>query len=143
MIFVDNVKDTNALIPFWKRLKRSGTRIEVVANRYSSSIHQGGQSNIPKATLVFDHFHITKLFNENLTKLCRALQREARDEFFKLKIMALHESNYALMVEFIVHIYRKNLKTSERAEVDDPICYLYSYSPDISSSSRILVKYPG
>lgn len=35
------------------------------------------QANLPDATLVFDHFHIIKLFNEKLTKLRRDLQREA------------------------------------------------------------------
>ncbi|SFJ08880.1 transposase [Nitrosomonas sp. Nm34] len=37
------------------------------------------QSHIPEATLVFDHFHVIKLFNEKLTKLCRDLQREAEN----------------------------------------------------------------
>lgn len=37
------------------------------------------QSHIPEATLVFDHFHIIKLFNEKLTKLRRDLQREAEN----------------------------------------------------------------
>ncbi len=36
------------------------------------------QSNIPEITLVFDHFHTTKLFNEKLTKLRHDLQREAK-----------------------------------------------------------------
>ncbi|MBK6958980.1 MAG: transposase [Nitrosomonas sp.] len=35
------------------------------------------RANIPDATLVFDHFHIIKLFNEKLTKLRQDLQREA------------------------------------------------------------------
>jgi transposase len=37
------------------------------------------QTHLPEATLVFDHFHIIKLFNEKLTKLRRDLQREAKD----------------------------------------------------------------
>ena len=37
------------------------------------------QSHIPEATLVSDHFHVIKLFNEKLTKLCRDLQREAEN----------------------------------------------------------------
>ena len=37
------------------------------------------QSHIPEATLLFDHFHIIKLFNEKLTRLRRDLQREAEN----------------------------------------------------------------
>jgi transposase len=37
------------------------------------------QSHIPEATLVFDHFHVIKLFNEKLTKLRRDLQRVAEN----------------------------------------------------------------
>jgi len=41
--------------------------------------HSSVQANFPDATLVFDHFHIIKLFNEKLTKLRRDLQREAEN----------------------------------------------------------------
>jgi len=43
-----------------------------------ASLHQRGTDSYPEATLVFDHFHIIKLFNEKLTKLRRDLQREAK-----------------------------------------------------------------
>ena len=36
-------------------------------------------TNLPKAILVFDHFHVIKLFNEKLTQLRRDLYREAID----------------------------------------------------------------
>ena len=38
---------------------------------------------LPKARIVFDHFHIVKLCNEMLTKLRRALYREATDQLQK------------------------------------------------------------
>ncbi|SDX24157.1 Transposase [Nitrosomonas communis] len=41
------------------------------------------QSNIPEATLVFDHFHIIRLFNEKLTRLRHDLQREVEDRLGK------------------------------------------------------------
>jgi transposase len=37
------------------------------------------QSTISEATLIFDHFHIIRLFNEKLTRLRRDLQREVED----------------------------------------------------------------
>ena len=36
-------------------------------------------SNLPHATIVFDHFHVIKLMNEKLTELRRDLYREATD----------------------------------------------------------------
>jgi len=77
VIFVGNGKGADALIPFWKRLKRSGARIEAVATDMGPAYISAVRTNIPEATLVFDHFHIIKLFNEKLTKLRRDLQREA------------------------------------------------------------------
>ena len=43
-------------------------------------------TNLPEAAIVFDHFHIVKMFNDKLSELRRDLQREAEDadkEVFK------------------------------------------------------------
>ncbi len=77
VIFVGNGKGGDALIPFWKRLKRSGAQIEAVATDMGPAYISAVRANLPEATLVFDHFHIIKLFNEKLTKLRRDLQQEA------------------------------------------------------------------
>jgi len=79
VIFVGNGKGADALIPFWKRLKKSGALIEAVATDMGPAYISAVQTNLPAATLVFDHFHIIKLFNEKLTKLRRDLQREAEN----------------------------------------------------------------
>jgi transposase len=79
VIFVGNGKGADALIPFWKRLKKSGARIEAVATDMGPAYISAVQANLPDATLVFDHFHIIKLLNEKLTKLRRDLQREAEN----------------------------------------------------------------
>ena len=79
VIFVGNGKGADALIPFWKRLKKSGARIEAVATDMGPAYISAVKTNLPDATLVFDHFHIIKLFNEKLTKLRRDLQREAEN----------------------------------------------------------------
>lgn len=77
VIFVGNGKGGEALAPFWKRVKRSGARIEAVGTDMGPAYISAVRSNLPDATLVFDHFHVIKLFNEKLTKLRRDLQREA------------------------------------------------------------------
>lgn len=79
VIFVGDGKGGDALIPSWKRLKRSGAQIEAVATDMGPAYISAVRANLPEATLVFDHFHIIKLFNEKLTKLRRDLQQEAEN----------------------------------------------------------------
>jgi transposase len=40
-------------------------------------------SYLPQATIVFDHFHVVKLFNDKLSDLRRDLYREAKDDLHK------------------------------------------------------------
>jgi transposase len=70
-------KNADALIPFWKRLRRSRAKIQAVATDMGPAYIKAVRENLPQATLVFDHFHVIKLFNEKLTDLRRALAREA------------------------------------------------------------------
>ena len=57
VVFVGEGKRSDALKPFWKRLKISGAQIEAV--------------------IVFDRFHIVKLFNDRLSDLRRKLYQTA------------------------------------------------------------------
>ncbi len=49
----------------------------------SQAYIQAVTTNLPKAVLVFDHFHVIKLFNEKLTDLRRELYREISDLLHK------------------------------------------------------------
>jgi transposase len=40
-------------------------------------------THLPKAKIVFDHFHVIKLFNDKLSNLRRELYREATDALQK------------------------------------------------------------
>jgi len=79
VIFVGDGKGGEALAPFWKRLNCSGARIEAVATDMGPAYIKAVRDHLPEATLVFDHFHVIKLFNEKLSKLRRDLQREAKE----------------------------------------------------------------
>jgi transposase len=79
VVFVGEGKGASALEPFWKRLKSARKRIEAVAIDMSQAYIQAVTTNLPKAVLVFDHFHVIKLFNEKLTDLRRHLYRELTD----------------------------------------------------------------
>jgi transposase len=75
VVFVGNGKGADALVPFWKRLKSSRARIQAVAIDMSPAYISAVSENLPKATIVFDHFHLIKLFNEKLSDLRRDLHQ--------------------------------------------------------------------
>jgi transposase len=79
VVFVGEGKGAEALTPFWKRLKCSKAKIEAVAIDMSPAYISAVSNNLSKATIVFDHFHVIKLFNEKLSDFRRKLHREATD----------------------------------------------------------------
>jgi transposase len=83
VIFVGDGKGADALEPFWKRLSHSPATIEAVALDMSPAYVSAVLTHLPKATIVFDHFHVVKLFNDKLSDLRRNLYREAKDQLQK------------------------------------------------------------
>ena len=83
VVFVGDGKGAKALRPFWKRLKRAQAAVEAVAMDMSPAYISAVLTHLPDATLVFDHFHIIKLFNEKLSGLRRELYREATGQLHK------------------------------------------------------------
>jgi transposase len=83
VIFVGDGKGANALTPFWKRLRHSTAQIHAVAIDMSPAYMGAVMEYLPKATIVFDHFHVVKLFNDKLSDLRRSLYREAKDQLQK------------------------------------------------------------
>jgi len=79
VVFVGDGKGADALKPFWKRLRPSGAKIEAVAMDMSGGYRAAVRANLPRAVIVFDHFHVVKLFNDRLSDLRRQLYREATD----------------------------------------------------------------
>lgn len=83
IVFVGQGKGADALNPFWKRLKASRAKIRAVAADLSRAYTKAVRENLPKAALVYDRFHVVKLFNEKLSDLRRELYREATDQLEK------------------------------------------------------------
>jgi transposase len=65
--------------PFWKRLKASRAKVQAVAMDMSKAYISAVTAHLTESTIVFDHFHLIKLFNEKLTQLRRDLHRELED----------------------------------------------------------------
>jgi transposase len=75
VVFVGQGKNADALSPFWKRLKYSRTKIEAVAMEMSPAYIAAALENLPNAAIVFDRFHVMKMYNDKLSGLRRQLQR--------------------------------------------------------------------
>ena len=76
VIFVGDGKGADALIPFWKRLKRAKVHIEAVATDMSAAYLSAIREHLPDAIHVLDHFHVVKLYNEKLSDLRRDLYNQ-------------------------------------------------------------------
>ena len=77
VVFVGDGKGSDSLEPFFKRLKHSRADIEAVAIDMSPAYIQAGKEHLKYASIVFDHFHVVKLFNDKLSAFRRDLQRDA------------------------------------------------------------------
>lgn len=83
ILFAGKGKKAAALTPFWRRLRASGAKIKAVAMDLSAAYRSAVKKNLPRAAIVFDRFHIIKLYNEKLTQLRRELHRQATDDLHK------------------------------------------------------------
>ncbi len=83
VVHVGEGKGGDALTAFWKRLRSSGAKIEAVATDMSPAYIEAVTTHAPQASLVFDRFHVMKLFNDKLSDLRRELHREATDQLHK------------------------------------------------------------
>jgi len=77
VVFVGEGKGAEALDPFWKRLKGAKAKVEAVAMDMSPAYISAVVENMKEVTIVFDHFHIIKLFNDKLSDFRRKLYHEA------------------------------------------------------------------
>jgi transposase len=83
VVHVGAGKGGDSLLPFWKRLRASGAQVQAVATDMSPAYLQAVTTHLPDATLVFDRFHVIKLYNDKLTQLRRDLYRELTDAMAK------------------------------------------------------------
>jgi transposase len=78
VLFVGDGKGAEALKPFWAMLgKRRRKRVQAVAIDMGPAYIEAVREALPQAAIVFDHFHVVKLFHEKLSELRRRAQNEA------------------------------------------------------------------
>ena len=113
VIFVGDGKGGDALLPFWKRLRRSKANIIAVCTDMSPAYTKAVETYLPDAFHVFDRFHVMKLFNEKLTELRRRLYRETTDKEQKASLKGIRFS--LLKREENLNVQKGEPKTLENA----------------------------
>lgn len=114
VLFVGKGKGADALLPFWRRLKRAKARVKAVAIDMSPAYQSAVENHLPDAKIVFDRFHIVKLVNEKLTELRRQLYRQATDDLHK---QVLKGTRWLLLK----HPDNLDLERNERARLDEAL----------------------
>jgi len=77
IVFIGEGKGATALVPFWKRLKSSRAKIRAISTDMASGYVSAVTENCPNATLVLDHFHISKLMHDIVDELRRQVYAKA------------------------------------------------------------------
>ena len=80
VVFVGDGKGADALKPFWRRLRSARARIEAVAMDMSPAYIEAVSTHLPEAAIVFDRFHVIKLFNDRLSNFRRELYSQMKDK---------------------------------------------------------------
>lgn len=129
VVFVGDGKGGDALKPFWKRLRRSRTRIEAVAMDMSPAYHDAVSTHLPEATIVYDHFHVIKLFNDRLSDLRRSLYHQAEDAQKKV----LKGSRWLLLKapENLDPDRNEKVRLEEALQINKPLAVAYYLKEDL------------
>jgi transposase len=77
VVYVGDGRGADALDPFWKRIDRCKVKLTAIAIDMSPSYIAAVLENHPGAEIVFDHFHVIKMYNDKLSDLRRDLYHEA------------------------------------------------------------------
>ena len=80
IVYVGEGKGSKSLDIFWKRVKHSGAKIEAVAIDMSRAYILSVKRNLPDAVIVFDHFHVIKLYNDKLSEYRRWLYNHVKSK---------------------------------------------------------------
>ena len=130
VVFVGDGKGVAALEPFWKRLRASRAKIKAVATDLSVAYIQAVRRHLPRAVLVFDHFHIVKLFNDKLSDLRRELYREAVDRLDK---QVLKGTRWLLLKnpENLDDGRQERTKLEEALRLNQPLATAYYLKEDL------------
>jgi transposase len=79
ILHAEKGKGGDALKPFWQKIKASKAQIQAVSIDMSPAYLSAVIENLPKVPIVFDRFHVVKLFNDKLSDFRRDLYNHLCD----------------------------------------------------------------
>lgn len=124
ILYAAEGKDAESLAKFWKRIKRNQIKIQAVAIDMSPAYISSVIHNIPEAKIVFDHFHIKKKLNEELSELRRELYNQETDlnkkELLKGTRWLLLKNNENLNDQ-----WEEKRRLNEALEINKPLATAY------------------
>ena len=131
VVHVGEGKGGDALRSFWKRLRCSGAKIEAVATDMSPAYIDAVTTHLPNATLVFDRFHVIKLYNDKLSDLRREMYRELKDSMQK---KALKGVRWLLLKrpENLDPTRREPNRLKEALRLNEPLAIAYPLKAELN-----------
>jgi len=129
VVYVGNGKGAEALEPFWRMLNRSQAKIKAVATDMSPAYIHAVITNLPGSALVFDHFHIIKLFNDKLSELRRQLYHEAD----RMQMQVLKGTRWLLLKnpENLDKSRKEHERLEEALRLNQPLATAYYLKEDL------------
>lgn len=130
VVYVGEGKGADALKKFWRRLMRSGAQIKAVAIDMSPAYISAVSENLPDAAIVFDHFHIVKLYNDKLSEYRRQLYHEAST---KTQKMVLKGTRWLLLKNPCNLDAERNEqeRLAEALKINQPLATVYYMKEDL------------
>jgi transposase len=131
VLHVGQGKGGDALRAFWKRLRASHAKIKAVATDMSPAYIVAVATHLPDSTLVFDRFHVIKLYNEKLSDLRRDLHRQLTDTMQK---NALKGVRWLLLKrpENLDASRREPERLAEALRLNEPLAIAYQLKEELN-----------
>jgi len=132
VLHVGEGKGGDALLPFWKRLRASRARIEAVATDMSPAYIDAVSTHLSHATLVFDRFHVIKLYNDKLSDLRRELHRQLTETMHKDVLKGIR---WLLLKrpEHLDPLRREPERLQEALRLNEPLAIAYHLKEELNA----------
>ncbi|MDH3347263.1 MAG: ISL3 family transposase [Desulfobulbaceae bacterium] len=131
VVFVGDGKGSDALEPFWKKLRcYRKLKIDAVAIDMSPAYIKAIRENLKDSIIIFDHFHVIKMFNEKFGNFRRQLFHATKELLPK---SVLKGTRWLLLTakEKLENTPRKQQQLEQALELNRPLATVYYMKEDL------------
>lgn len=131
VIHVGQGKGAEALTEFWRRLRAARAKIRAVATDMSAAYIEAVTTHLPGVPLIFDRFHVMKLYNDKLSNLRRELYHTVTDALQK---KVLKGSRWLLLKrpENLEDSRNERQRLQDALELNAPLATAYYLKEDLA-----------